>query len=458
MSARYCSVYRYIKDNHKSLHEVIDNLCSEHLYSNSRRSTYLIPNEKLVKKIKAKTEEEALEMLKSLIFKGTHSLDDTEDLYNLLHNKVEDLSKLHNSMKQVKLDLWRDKDTKMVYEFAGDDVPASVSVERKARGGYGMPYGEEAYDAHQIEGGAAKGSSNSVSERVRLTKLLTDEFTENPKCGIFMKKTASLVNYLKHNDKETYDSVCHLVDNNPMVTWFLLMEIGKTENLIVSNKLFNNWFETGNGLPVNNPSEIYNSCFENVVDQSSLSTINKIRKNLLEFKCSKVELPKEVVKQYKEFVSSNVSNYPVLLKEVYKNDPLLKLLQDEVRYLYGDNEFFCDNELVQSLSTIVWKNKTREQDLTICDDSLYKQLIQPKDFFLSGIFNFVNSQSLLYVPLNNEKHEKIQSTISGGSKLKYKGGNLRNKASKGNQLNLKSLISSIKSLSESERNELKNRI
>ena len=91
-------------------------------------------------------------------------------------------------------------------------------------------------------------------------------------------------------------------------------------------------------------------------------------------------------------------------------------------------------------------------------DLLYKSLIKPSDFFLSGIVNFVKSNLFLYVPLNNEKHIKIKGAIEGGSKLIYKSGNLRSGNTSCKNINLKSLISCIKSLSQAEQDELKQQL
>ena len=445
MAKRYCDVLRYVEKNDKDFYEIIDNLCAEYLYrNNNRETTYLLPNKELIKKINSKKEEEALDMLRSLIIRGMYKSGSSGKVVNLLGKTIDDVKELNDNIKLFSGALWGN-DKKIVYNYSGADVPNAVKTASKSKSGGSCPYSD------MVNG----GKGNAVGERTQLTKKLVDSYNDDK--SVFKENIASLLHYLETNHKAAYDSCCYVVDNNPMVTWFLIMELGKTKNLILSDDIFKEWNNKGGILPVDDSEKVYSDCFENVETGDSLSEINKIRQNLLEFKCSKVELPNAVVKEYKDFVN-NTSIYPELLQSVYKADPLLKVLQDEIRFLYGDDEFFCESETIHNLQSLVFKNSTSQNDLTICDSSLYKKLIKPNEFFLSGLEHFVKSQSLLYVPLNKSKHDKIVKSISGGNTITYKGGALRKKKAGNSKLSLKALISSIKSLSKVDQDELKKRI
>lgn len=451
MPDRYCNVSKYIKSVSKPLYELIDNLCADYIYQQSgrRETTFLIPNSDLIKKMKSAKEEDAIVMLKSLVFKGKYDPVDSRDTYNLLGKKVENLSELNKNIKQVNV-LWGDNaNSKMVYTYSGKDVPASSDSKSGGRARMMQGYGAD-YDYMKIEG----GNDQTMTKRLELSKKLCSDFKSNNDMNLFRKKVASLANFTKQNDQACYDAICDVIDNNPMVTWFLLMEIGKTTNLIVSNKVFKDWYSSGDGLPVNNPTEIYNNCFNS--KNETLGDINSIRKNLLQTKCSRVELPYEVVKQYKNMDMSSLS---VHMQKVYGQDSLLKLLQDEIRYLFSDEEFYCFNDSMDTLCSMLFKDETKESDLRFCQKDLYDNMVEPKDFFASALVRFVNSQAFLYVPLNADKHSKIQAVSGGGAqggRITYRGGNLRvTGGGESNDITYAAALAMVKSFPESYLEKLK---
>jgi hypothetical protein len=449
MSDRCKNVYKYIVENHSKLHKIIDELCIQSLYLNNyKESTYLFPNDELLTKIKSNKEEDQVIMLKSLILKGKHDNNsDNDKIYNILYEQIDKPSDLSKYTEHYKKEIWSN-DKQIAYKYSGSDIPTATKTEKPSHlskhkgGGYDM------------EGGKRSSQNKPMaSERFKLSKKLKDEYKENK--NVFKEHVASLLQHIKTHHEVCYETVCFLIDDNPIVTWFILLEIGKTENLIIDDKIFNDWHkDNGSSMTVNDPDGIYEECI-NSNNHNLFSKINSIRQNLIENNCSKIELPHAIIKEYKNFIEDNKDSIPQKLNEIYQSDTLLKLFQDEMRYLYQDNEFFCDIEAIENLNNLMFHNNTQEKYLTICDSELYKKLIKPTTFFLSGIFNFVNSQSFLYVPLNSEKQGKLETAISGGSQIIYKGGKSRRKSSSKKNINLKALVSSIKSLSPEKREELK---
>jgi hypothetical protein len=453
MPTRYCSVLKYIQKNNKPFYEIIDELCADYLYrANNRETTYLLPNADLIKQIKEeKREEDALDKLKSLILKGKYTADSSGKVFNILNSQLDNIAELNKSIDRFNGELWGNE-SKLVYEYKSKNVPSATKpvASSKKGGAFGMlemnGYGEP-FDMHQVKGG-----DNTLKCRENLSeKLLKEDSTES-----YKQHSASLINYIKFNNEDVYESLCYVIDNDPLITWYLFMEKGKTENLLISNEIFNTWCNDGNPLPVDNVDQIYSDCF-NVAKNINLGEINSKRTNLLTNFGNKVELPSRVAELYKNSIAE--SNYPEHLNTIYGADPLLKLLQDEVRFLNAkDNkgeQFFCNKEISQNLNMMVWKNQTEQTDLNLCNKELYEQLVKPNDFFMSGIVSFVNSQSFLYTPLSDEKHTKIEAAISGGSNIIYRGGALRKKQSKSKKLSLVGLVATIKSLDQDSIEELK---
>jgi hypothetical protein len=444
MSGRYCNVLKYIQKNNKDFYAIIEELCADYLYKTSKwDNTFLLPNDKLIskinKKIKDENEKEAVDMLKSLILKGKYTESTSGKVYNLLNNQLDDLTTLNKNSKLFKGVIWSG-DNKVVYNYEGDEVPSSIKSEKKS-GGYGV------YDKSTIEGG-----DDEVNEsRRNKSKKLLEEYTENKNC--YKEHIASLMVYLKTNKQDVYESLCYVIDTNPVVSWYLFIEHGKTKNLIIPDDVFNDWVNSI--IPANGVDEIYENCFEHVkTDTKKMNEIKNTRDELCSSKCSKVELPKGVIECYEEY---KFDHYPKHLQNIYNSNKLYKLFQDEVRYLYSDDEFFESGESIQILHNINW-DCTNHSDLQLCNTELYNTLIQPKDFFNSGIVEFVKSTSFLYIPFNKATHDKIGGAIKGGSNINYTGGKSRKSTSKGKKINLKALIATIKTLDDAQLEEIKSRL
>lgn len=439
MTVKACNVLKYIKQTNKKYYELItDKLCAKNYFTSKRFSnTFLLPNAKLVEKMDKADEHEALRMVKALILKGQYTSTSSSKVINLLNEELTNVGDLDKKIKLSSGEIWT-TDKKLLYDYSGTDVPPSSASKQ----GGSCPYSD-------IHG----GSESSTNDRKALCDQLCHQFKSNK--NVFKEHCASLMNFVKRHNEPVFNALCYIVDNNPTVTWFFLMELGKSSNLLLPDKLFREWYNNGNPVPVNNACEIYSSLFEEVSSSDVNKRIKVIRTKLQENHCDKVELPDAIMQEYKSFVSSGV--YPNHVEGVFKTDPLLKLMQDEIRYMYTDDEYVSEDESLDILKSTLWSNKTNGNDLSLANKDLLHDYINPSDFFTSGLVNFLNSQCFLYMPLNKEKNKQINGGIAGGRvKITYRGGKHRSSSSKSkSSLLLKSLIASIATLDADEKNEIK---
>jgi len=358
------SIYHYIKTVNKPLYEVIKNTGAKNIFMKSN-ITFLMPNETLLNKILNVSQKESLNILKQLLLIGTiNNLSEfSQSVYNIYNFRLNNPSSLN-----IKIDpMWKNNKYCSLFLYDGSDIPESSKVVNNKKSG-------------------SSTKANSYNYKLQKHKEVLkkySEFVNKNKKGInpFVMGIANILSLVK-NDKEKYLQICDLMDNNAIITWFLIMQLGLEENPILSNEFFQ--LKT---IEHPQPYKEYSDAFENIninIDgQNWFKTVSNVRKQLVNY--FDISLPDEILKAYG-------NNYT-------------KLLQDEIRFKYRNSNEYHWTDIVEELEYINWDYP--QNHIIFGNEEMCKYLIQDEDKFYSGPVKFVKSIYFMYKPLSKKFYGQL---------------------------------------------------
>ena len=386
----YCSLYTFVKRTNDELFNILDDTCTVGLFRSRNDITFLNPNEKLTKEIVKMVDkghnEEAAEKVKSLFIYGKHtSLNN--DVVNYNNKKYKnDLSGLKqlSEFKQFK-----DNQNASVFNYTSNEFPIeSEEVPRPAM--------------NKSRGKGKKGREDNNNKMLYTHELMN---TKNYSKVIYALN--SLLGYVKDNDDDAFNTVKTLIDPNMILSWYILVQPGKDDEPYISNEIFNDWAK-------NNSGEL----------QKNKDVLQKL---LEEITPSTEELRK--TKSNRNLAKENEDSLDVCKKTILKiyNNNMTKLLEDELRFRYSDEE--CDEmfeNYVCTLTMIDWNNPADSLVLLKNINNMHNSAV------LVCLQKFINSSAFNYTLINNSMCERVTSSILGagsgkGKKMiKFLGHNHRN--------------------------------
>ena len=219
----YCSLYTFIKRTNQDLYDILDDMCAIGLVRTRNDITFLNPNgnltNQLIDLIEKDQSEKASDLFKSLFIYGKHtSLN--KDVVNYNHKKYgEDLSGLKqlSSFKQ-----WKDSQNVSVLDYKSDKFPKEgESAERPV-----------------IQRTKGKGKRGGNDDHKR---EYTNELMETKDHHKIIYALNSLLNYVRTNNTERFASIKQVIDPNMVLSWYIIVQPGKTTPDYVSHDMFNEW-------------------------------------------------------------------------------------------------------------------------------------------------------------------------------------------------------------------------
>ena len=386
----YCSLYTFVKRTNDELFNILDDTCTVGLFRSRNDITFLNPNEKLTKEIVKMVDkghnEEAAEKVKSLFIYGKHtSLNN--DVVNYNNKKYKnDLSGLKqlSEFKQFK-----DNQNASVFNYTSNEFPIeSEEVPRPAM--------------NKSRGKGKKGREDNNNKMLYTHELMN---TKNYSKVIYALN--SLLGYVKDIDDDAFNTVKTLIDPNMILSWYILVQPGKDDEPYISNEMFNDWAKNNSGELQKNKDVL----------QKLLEEITPSTEELIETKSNR-NLAKE-----------NEDSLDVCKKTILKiyNNNMTKLLEDELRFRYSDEE--CDEmfeNYVCTLTMIDWNNPADSLVLLKNINNMHNSAV------LVCLQKFINSSAFNYTLINNSMCERVTSSILGagsgkGKKMiKFLGHNHRN--------------------------------
>ena len=443
----YKCLYSLIRRESPVLYDCINDLCIDGLFRNQRyKNTFLMPSKDLVNKVKKMIDddddENAIKVLKSLILKDhwTKSSLSSAKLVGTVDNLVlkspTDVAKACDKTN-LKCKNSKDEDVIVVLSYSG---PAPECVE-----------GENVAPV-KVGAKVMKGGSNVTEEKKHIDKVVSELYKKgnvDETLKNFASATASLVSHMCNNDV-----AIHYLASNPVLSFFFLTMNGSKHAPVKHDALVE--LELSKGLgDLDDLKEIMDTC---EFDRSTFNQINTKRSELLQNKGDRTTLPGELVKVYEKLINSHDT-----FKNLFGKCPEVKLLMDELRFLYEDATSEEElEELLVHLKSINWDNCARHSIMS--DSKLYKSLVKCPEAFASGPTLFVKSVYFMYLPINSKISGALDaSRVGGGAYANMNPMNINSAVFKGGAMNKKltnmksnsKLNKLVNTLSKKQKEELK---
>ncbi len=428
---KFCRITLYIQQRDAKLADVIDKLClagktffPQH-YENG--VTFLYPDknyQKIIFKQAVDNPEEAHKMIRALIISGykpTPADFNNGQVKNRLNQVVE--------IKGVAGDTVTFENGKAVIDKAFRALPRDGSVRLAVYNLTGTIKTDGTTAAKESTPPAVEGGyyyeSGSFKRRIFMQRLENDymhkyfevdvdkygnttpvEKLTNP----YLEKLSSLLTHLEQeitdeqaNAELVYKKVLYFLDFGVQASMYILLEPYRENPSIIPDEVLNRWKNLGypkipNALDVFKkhldaiePMDKHAACFDN---------INTIRTAILD-NSTIFTMPKDIENAYKTHLDE------------YKTDPVLKMQQDELRFvvqtLFDDLEFIRQTDvkhnivhradirsIFKSIQASHNLNKSNTNQLLIISPSKPKDSSMPKAFYYNATVPFVRSSAFLY--------------------------------------------------------------
>jgi hypothetical protein len=283
-------------------------------------------------------------------------------------------------------------------------------------GGAGVTGGHESYINQLIS------TNNS---RFAIAKQLEADYAKCmylDKCKVrhpYLIAVTSLLNYLRIKKNDVYNYVLPVLDYDPIISFYILVEPYKTvgKHFISNEDLFENGGYWAQVQLCKSPKDEYLSHFENKFNVSGgffseqprvLAAIQDVRSTIFEIK-SYSTLVSRVRAAYTSFSAGTVKGVDHILpsQSVREKDVDRKLWQDEFRFniaaaikcLVHRGKFdIGEFEMLIQRIQCGWKGNDYKSDLVVvCEDTKYKIITQAELGLLVG---FICSTDFLYIPVS----------------------------------------------------------
>lgn len=404
---KYLCLLAYIRKENPKLYEVISDLCIDGIFRSQRyKNTFLMPNEKLTNKIHQMVEKDeddkAVDKIRSLLLKEclTSKKDFTGEIVNMNAKEVNDPVGLYGDLTELKKKIMTDygEVVTVVYAYKGDDVPAAGKENKKK--------------SSMVPRRGGKNGGNTQSNRdhekiEKLTKKLISNNNAEATFKNFKDAVSKLLVILEKKGK--LEEAKYYLSPHPVLSWYFL-----TLPYCNHSLLSNNDMEDYEKMIAVNDEPYKKALHEANVSSSFFNKINGMRRELLQEECTKNKLSSAIVAKYKQSFSEKL--FPAEIISSFGDNVNLKILQDELRFLFED----CTSEesmehLLEHLDRINWS--TPEKHFIIADQGIYCNLIKPNECFVSGPVSFVKSIYFLYTALSDDVENKLMKSKKGGSDI-----------------------------------------
>jgi len=469
---KYCSIDRWIETRDPKFANAINrDLCMGRTLSAGRRSgvTLLFPPEKVRKEIikltHSETMEEAIRLMEAHIVPvAIHAASDFKsDVGSRLGVKFE-VEKIDNGAVVLKggakLAPAKDfaplkRDNISVWEVVDGTVPLEGPE-------YALPYRKRGESKGAAEPEPVRGGDSHLNSRQVLATNVESEFDRCMRADRCRSKdpyisySVSLLNFLKTHHPSIFAAVSPVVDRDPAVTFYILVEPYKTrgEFLLPEHVLFGPTGWNGAAIYENGVSE-FAAFFEalphhsaaSAEDRSSgepvvpfiyrdvgflRSAVDNIRLGIIGEdgrRANRVSTPKQVRQVYETLITQNSVGgaQPILPDATVRILPgAKKLWQDELRFVlhsaleqirrmpvYEAHDF---GEVVRMLRFNRPGNDYGRESTLSSASELGASVAPTQEFSL--LLKFINSTEFLYFPVPREKvggdWGEIPTTVDGG--------------------------------------------
>jgi len=433
---RQCRIYQWIEDQDPEFAGAIHDLCLEGALSPGGRSagvTFLYPKDRayrqdIIDKTYSEEADEAAKLVESLIIPDT------------LHAGADFNRRPVGSRLGVKYAVEGADASKVRLAGGVELVPAegfrprdrraeNLAVWLVAKGR--LPLSGESYrpppaERHAKGGAARRGGGNEDGERRTLAAATEAEFDRcmhRDACREhhpYLARVVSLLKYLRAKSPETFQKVLPIIDYDPVVSFYLLLEPFKTQGefLIPGGLLFGEGAWNGADLYENAVTE-YEEVFRAIPTQHAAGDPYAFR--------DRAAIASQIDAVRQQLTAQNPRQAPRLVQEVYATLAAQNTIQgmgpvlpeDTLRALAGSKKLWQDelrftlHEALQTLRSMPYETATfarivrdlatqwpgNDYAAEICLSNLadLQSNVAPRqELFL--LAKFVNSTDFLYLP------------------------------------------------------------
>lgn len=359
---------------------------------------------------------------------------------NKLPNKVK-VNTSYKSKYQTEFAVWfltfTNKDSKFPFDKDSEQkyIFKPTRPRKTAPGGAGgVTGGHESYINQLV---------STTNSRFSIAKQLEADYAKcmfQDKCKVrhpYLITVASLLNYLRIKKNDVYNYVLPVLDYDPIISFYILVEPYKTvgKPFISDEDLFEHGGYWAQVQLCKSPKDEYLSHFENKFSVSGgffseqprvLAAIQDVRSNIFEIK-SYSTLVSRVRTAYTSFSAGTVKGVDNVFpsQSIREKDVDRKLWQDEFRFNIGAaikclvhrGKFdIGEYEMLIQRIQCGWKGNDYKSDLVVvCEDTKYKIITQAELGLLVG---FICSTDFLYIPVSSKNigvESRSRSDDSDGS-------------------------------------------
>ena len=495
---KFCRITLFIEQTDKAFADAIDKVCVFGPFSpNSRETgvTFLYPHkalkDEIIKKAFSDKAEDANAIIRSLIISGYFPSASDFTANDYVVNRLSQIVKVSSASGDVvkfadgaeaKLNksfkgMGVGKDNKMrlaVYDLTkgsfgikGDHVstlrdsarssrssPTSESKEPsddseakvgKFEGFHDLYGGDNDLPKAPVSGGYdySSGGFNRLNFWHGTGEAYINKFFQRPYGELkdkfpnpFLEKLVSLLNFMETFHNQQFLNVIDIVDYGPHISLYLLIEPYKKSNFVVGNDILDAWKNAGYPKIPNPFASLVDILTRiSVNNKVPLAAANKLRGKLFQpDECIPWRLSGCILAEYKKWPDSpGMTN--AHLKSLYKADPLLKIQQDEARFLVQTKFMDLENRRFEEVKLGIlnrgelrglFKNISAAHTLTKPENQLYighGQLYDEtniKGVWFDGPFAFLRSTDFLYVAVNMDTMKSLPEVDSTADIPNYK--------------------------------------
>lgn len=455
---KYCRIFQWVEVKSEALAEAIRDLCMEgSLSAGGRKSgtTFIYPSEKVRKSIIEKAysdkAEEAIDLLNAhIISDPVRTTDDFQrgvgSRYGIkLEVKSTDLKNMSVTLVNgAKLKVASDfhplrKDNIAVWVVESGEVPLEGPEYKPPKRGRGEPNYTGGSTDKRVDINSRSMLASSVESRYDVCMKKDRCKTEDP----YLSNTVSLLNFIKQEHPETYNTILPIIDRDPAVSFYLLIEPYKTSNdddyVLSDDVLFgsNGWNGT---LIFEKAVTEFKSMFDSLSQQTEKSAkenssgnmviphvfrdtaairkeVDDVRMQIIGDdgrKANKIKTPNAVCEAYKTLHSQNSIGgvQPVMPDStisLLSNSK--KLWQDELRFTLHaafmtlrSYPMYNTQDFTDIINTVKFNRPGNDysSEASITNNKALNNNVAPaSDFHL--LLKFINSTDFLYLPVSSEK-------------------------------------------------------
>lgn len=401
------SLLTLIKHQSFDLYNLICDLCLDGTFRSQRyQNTFLMPSDKLIKKIEhlvqSDKDVEAINAIRSLLLKGHLKKADfkkdarigTLQFGSYVLTDPEEVAKHIETHGKSIIATKDGSHATIIFKYSGDDVPKTT----EGKSGGFIPVGI-----------TIGGNDNDKQIFKDITQKL--KHGDDPKIIVenFFKAVAAILSYLETEDASRYSRAKFYLAANPILSWFFLATPGRSDSLVKCSELNDlEWSAVLKPMDIIKQAERSDNYIPN---KSLLKKIKLERCQLVSE--DKASLVKMINGAYRKLL-------PEATKEKSIDDnlakhPDLKILMDELRFMHDGSvsEKCLVEDAISDLGAIDWNNPQSHK--VICDASMYENKVKGVEAFLSGPHTFIKSIYFIYIPLNDAIEEQLMNSMKGGS-------------------------------------------